>query len=264
MPEQTFDAIDAGQGFDWGRTSADYDRYRPGPPDSFYQRLEAFGIGLPGQRLLDLGTGTGLLARRFARQGAAVAAVDLASGQLDMARTAAEREGLSVDFQLAPAEALPFGDATFDCITANQCWLYFDLDQVLPELDRVLDVDGQLLISYFNFLPRLDPVVAASEALVLEYNPAWSGADWDGEQNPVPAWSRDRLRLIGWFEYDEAIPFTRESWRGRMRALRGIAASLAPESVRDFDRAHAELLEELVPETFTVLHRITAQLFRRR
>ena len=59
MPDQTFHNIDAGRSIDWGKTSQDYDRYRPGPPDSFYRKLQALDVGLPGQSLLDMGTGTG-------------------------------------------------------------------------------------------------------------------------------------------------------------------------------------------------------------
>ena len=41
---------------DWGKTSADYAGHRPGPPQSYYSRLRALGIGSPNQRVLDLGT----------------------------------------------------------------------------------------------------------------------------------------------------------------------------------------------------------------
>ena len=79
MADQSFEHIDAGRGIDWGRTSQDYDHYRPGPPDSFYRKLLALDIGLPDQRILDIGTGTGLLARRFAAQGAHVAGIDVSA-----------------------------------------------------------------------------------------------------------------------------------------------------------------------------------------
>ena len=55
--------IDGGRSIDWSKTSADYARHRPGPPASFYSKLRAFDIGVRDQALLDLGTGTGLLAR---------------------------------------------------------------------------------------------------------------------------------------------------------------------------------------------------------
>jgi SAM-dependent methyltransferase len=261
MPEQTFSGIDAGRGFDWGRTSADYDRYRPGPPESFYQRLVGFGIGAMEQRLLDLGTGTGLLARRFAAMGLHVCGVDVSEAQIAMARSAAHREKLDIEFSVAGAEALPFPDASQEVVTANQCWMYFDLARTIPEVCRVLIPGGSLVVSHFSFLPTLDPVVAASEALVLQHNPDWGGADWNGYLPAEPRWSRNAFDLTGFFTYDEAIPFTRESWRGRMRALRGIAASLTPEQVDAFDREHESMLEGMVDEDFTIAHRIHAQIF---
>jgi hypothetical protein len=62
------------------------------------------------------------------------------------------------------------------------------------------------------------------------------------------------------FWFDEAVPFTRESWRGRIRACRGIGASLSDDEVKAFDAAHDELLSRIAPERFTVLHRVDAHL----
>jgi len=56
--------IDEGHAFDWSKTSPDYAVYRPGYPASFYTVLQALGIGTPGQGILDLGTGTGVLYTR--------------------------------------------------------------------------------------------------------------------------------------------------------------------------------------------------------
>ena len=57
---------------DFGKTAADYGAHRAGFPDALYDRLAAFGVGESGQRLLDLGTGTGTLGRGFARAGCRV------------------------------------------------------------------------------------------------------------------------------------------------------------------------------------------------
>jgi len=260
----TLSVVDPGQSIDWGRTSRDYALYRPGPPDTFYRRLAALEVGLAGQRILDLGTGTGVLARRFAAQGAHVAGLDLAPEQIEAARALAERDELDVDFRVGSAEELPFDDAAFDVVTANQCWLYFDLGRTIPEVQRVLGPGGVLVTSHFSFLPRLDPVARASEQLVLRYNPAWSASDWSGRIPARPGWSRADFIVRAMFFYDEPIPFTRESWRGRMRALRGVGASLDAERVHAFDAEHERLLEGMVSEHFAVLHRIDAHIFQPR
>src|SRR5438067_1726011 len=48
---------------DFGLAAGDYARHRVGFPDSLFERLRAFGVGVPGQTVVDLGTGTG--ERRF-------------------------------------------------------------------------------------------------------------------------------------------------------------------------------------------------------
>ena len=72
----------------------------------------------------------------------------------------------------------------------------------------------------------------------------------------------DETYLSDKFIYDEPIPFTRESWRGRMRALRGIGASLPPDEVAAFDGEHAAMLEEMTENEFTIKHRLDAHIYQ--
>ena len=58
------------------------------------------------------------------------------------------------------------------------------------------------------------------------------------------------------------VPFTRTGWRGRMRACRGVGASLPDADVAAFDAAFDAWLEANAAPTFTVRHRIDAHLFR--
>ena len=254
--------VDAGRRIDWGKTSDDYAQHRPGPPPSFYEKLRALGVGLPGQRILDLGTGTGVLAREFARAGATVAGIDVAEGQIEAARRLAAEERLTVDLRVSPAEATPFAAHSFDCVTANQCWLYFDTARAIAEVRRLLAPGGLLVTSHFTYLPREEPIARETEQLILKYNPQWTGADWAGEVTAMPRWAEQDFRLVGFFVYDEAIPFTPESWRGRMRACRGIGAGLSSAEVSAFDAEHAALLARIADERFTILHRIDARVLR--
>jgi hypothetical protein len=62
--------------------------------------------------------------------------------------------------------------------------------------------------------------------------------------------------------FDEPIPFTRESWRGRIRACRGVGATLSDDQIEAFDREHDALLRTITDGNFSVLHRIDAHLLR--
>jgi hypothetical protein len=66
--------------------------------------------------------------------------------------------------------------------------------------------------------------------------------------------------VTGFFVYQEAIPFSRESWRGRIRACRGVGAEMGAEEIKAFDAELDRLLQNATAETFTVLHWIDAHV----
>ena len=100
---------------DWGKTSEEYAKYRPGPPESFYKTLVAEGIGLNNQSILDLGTGTGVLARQFAKQGAVVTGLDISENQIKMATALAKKDNVNATFIVSDANQIALGDRSFDC-----------------------------------------------------------------------------------------------------------------------------------------------------
>jgi SAM-dependent methyltransferase len=249
---------ETGKRLNWASAARDYADYRPGPPLSFYRHLEALGIGLPGQRTLDLGTGPGQLALQFARQRCHAAGIDPDPGQIAEGQATARREGLPVDFRVASAEQTTHPDGAFDTLTANHCWWYFDVPRVVAEAKRVLTPGGVMVVSFLAWLARMDPVVKATEELILRYNADLPMANWSGEVPSQPGWANTLCTQRGMFWYDEALPFSHESWRGRARSNRAIGASLSAEQVRRFDGELADLLRQMAPDPFTVQHRISA------
>jgi len=72
-----------------------------------------------GQRVLDVAAGTGTSAIPSARRGADVIATDLTPELLEVGRAAADAEGVTLAWQTADAEALPFGDGEFDVVLSS-------------------------------------------------------------------------------------------------------------------------------------------------
>ena len=246
--------IDAGKGFDWGRTSEDYAKYRDIYPEECYQKIIQHGLCTKGQRVLDLGTGTGVLPRNLYRYGASFVGSDLSEEQIEQARRLAAENGQEISFVVSSAETAPFPENSFDVITACQCFFYFNHAVALPRIAAMLRPGGKLAILYMAWLPEEDPVAGASEELVLRYNPVWTGAGETRRPIAIPEEAEGLFAVEESELFDLQVPFTRESWAGRIRACRGIGASLRPEEIAAFEREHQALLREIAPESFSVRH----------
>lgn len=246
--------IDAGKAFDWGRTSEDYAKFRDIYPEEFYHKIVNRGLCIQGQNVLDLGTGTGVLPRNLFRYGADWTGTDISENQILQAKKIAEQAGMNIDFQTAATEEIEFPKHTFDVITACQCFWYFNHKKVMPNLARMLKPDGRLLILYMAWLPFEDKIAEASEELVLKYSPNWSGAKETRKPIEIPDVVYDYFEMVEHEEYDIMVPFTRDSWHGRLRACRGVGASLSETELKLWDEEHRKLLEQVAPEQFEVLH----------
>ena len=256
--------IDAGKAFDWGRTSEDYAKYRDIYPEKFYRRILDRGLCVRGQKVLDLGTGTGVLPRNLYRYGASWTGTDISPEQIRQARRLSEDAGMKIDFQAVSAEEMDFPEESFDVITACQCFWYFDHERVMPELARILKQDGKLLILYMAWLPFEDEIAGKSEELVLKYSPGWTGAGETRHPIGIPDAAYEYFDLEEHEEYDVKVPFMRETWHGRMRACRGVGASLSGEELAKWEDEHRKLLDETAPEQFEVLHYAALAVLRKK
>ena len=97
---------------------------------------------------------------------------------------------------------------------------------------------------------------SASEKLVLKYNPNWSGAGETKHPIDIPDCYKENFALVYHEEFTLRIPFTRESWNGRMKACRGIGASLTKKEISMWEQEHMQLLKQIAPNEFDILHYI--------
>lgn len=135
--------IDNGNAFDFGKTSAEYAKYRDIYPKELYDKLYEIGIGHKGCLWLDIGTGTGVLPLNLYSYGSDIKAIDISESQIAAAKILAAKKGAdNIEFSVSPAEETSFEDNSFDCITAAQCFWYFDREKIISEIKRLLNAWG--------------------------------------------------------------------------------------------------------------------------
>lgn len=250
---------------DFGTTAGDYGRYRQGFPRAFFQRLQQRGLLGAQQPVLDLGTGTGTLARGAAQAGAQVVGVDIAAPLLQQAQQLDEQAGVQVHYLVARAERTGLRAACFDCVMAGQCWHWFDRPRAAAEVRRLLRPGGAVVIAHLDWIPLPGNVVEATEQLIHAYNPAWT---MGGGSGLYPAWLSDLALAdfvdIETFSFDLSLTYTAEAWRGRIRASAGIAALRSPLDQQRFDSDLAALLARRFPDDpLQVHHRVWAVIARK-
>mgnify|MGYP004650552437 CR=1 FL=1 len=252
MKEQSIKSLDGGKAFDWGRVSSDYAKYLDIYPPAFYRAILDRGLCRDGQRILDLGTGTGVLPRNLYAFGGDWTGVDISAEQIAQAKRLST--GLKIDYRVASVEEMDFPPASFDVITACQCFWYFRHEQIATRLARLLKPNGRLLVLCMEWLPYEDEIAGRSEALVLKYSPRWSGAGATVQPIEIPDGYKDAFDVVGHDEFRLSVPFTRETWHGRMKACRGVGALLAPDELSAWEAEHRKMLDETAPEALDVLH----------
>ncbi len=245
---------------EFGKTAEDYARHRAGFPEEFFDRLTALGAVRPGLRALDVGTGTGTLARGLARRGCEVSGLDRSPAMMEQAAQLDRDAGVSVRYVEAPAEATGLEDASFDLVTAGQCWHWFDRARAAAEARRLLVPGGRLVIAHFDWIPLPGNVARVTEELIERHNPDWKLGNGLGI---YPPWLRDMgvagFHGIETFSFDVDAMYSHEAWRGRVRASAGVGATLPPDGVRAFDEDLRRVLAERFPaEPLAVLHRVWA------
>ena len=137
----------------------------------------------PGERILDVATGTGWTARRIAGRGARVTGVDIGEDVIAAARDLAP----TLDFQVGDAEALPFPDAHFDAVTSTFGVMFCARpERAAGELARVCRPGGRVVLTTWPVADFVEEMFA----LIQSYRQA------ERSVNPSPFEWGDTNRLV--------------------------------------------------------------------
>jgi SAM-dependent methyltransferase len=131
----------------WSSGGRNYDAISRGIADSIEHCVMRLNPR-PGERILDLATGTGWTSRRVAQRGAVVTGVDIATDLLLAARENARAAQLSPDYQLGDAENLPFESGSFDAVVSTCGVMFASRPQAAArELARVCRKGGRIALT---------------------------------------------------------------------------------------------------------------------
>jgi len=202
-----------------------YRRWRPSYPEAFLRWVRSLARGA---RCVDLGSGTGILARQLTEEGFTVTGVE----PNDAMRTAAVEDG-GATFVSGTAEATGLADGVADLVTGGQAFHWFDLDRALPEIDRILAPAGVAVAVWNERAP--EGFAATYDAVLQKFCPGY--ADAPRSEHTI---ADLRERLTG--EVDQAFTVRQEL------DLRGVigrawSASYVVRGVLDKDAFDAALTE---------------------
>ena len=147
---------------------ANYVRYRPGYPDGVLEILREETALTPEAVIVDVGSGTGISADLFLRNGNVVYAVE---PNAEMRRAAEERLAGRPEFHsvAATAEATTLPSAAFDYVVAGQAFHWFDVAQAREEFARILRANGWVVLIWNSRRIDSTPFLCAYDALLRTY-----------------------------------------------------------------------------------------------
>jgi SAM-dependent methyltransferase len=240
-----FEELKERQGVIWGSGPFENYVWLAEMHDDLVERLDP----QPGERWLDVATGTGEVAFRAAEAGAEVTASDLAPALIETAKRLGAERGLEIDFHVADCERMPYEDARFD-VVSSAVGVMFSPDHraAAGELARVCRPGGRIGLTNWKAETGVHDMFKA----MAPFQPApppgvGSPFDWGREEHVH--------ELLGEaFDLDFVVPgcpqtgasgaWVWQAFLDNYGPSRALSSSLEPERRAELARTMADFFEQ--------------------
>jgi SAM-dependent methyltransferase len=200
----------------------------------------------PGETVLEVGCGTGVLDRWLARHtGRAnhIVGMDISRYVLREATALARREGLEgvVEFREGSAEALPFPENSFDVVMSSTVIQRVNADRMLREMVRVTKPGGRVaVVGHAHDMPRWVNLALPAELKAKVEAPGWA-SDRGHQLGCDDASLYQRLHQAGLTQIKKFPQFAAFDERSRLQTMQGeILPTLPPDAVQEWRNAVAQ------------------------
>ena len=200
----------------------------------------------PGETVLEVGCGTGVLDRWLARHtGGAnhIVGIDISRYVLREAAALARREGLEgvVEFREGSAEALPFPENSFDVVMSSTVIQRVNADRMLREMVRVTKPGGRVaVVGHAHDMPRWVNLEIPAELKAKVEAPGWA-SDRGHQLGCDDASLYQRLHQAGLTQVKKFPQFAAFDEQSRLQTLQGeILPTLPPDAVQEWRTAVAQ------------------------
>jgi SAM-dependent methyltransferase len=225
-------------------TAPFYTRYREPYPASFFREV-ARREGLQGtERFIDIGCGPGSLAIGFAPYVKCCVGVDVETEMLEAARVEAARAGVHIDLMQARIEDLPADIGIFQAVTIGRALHWFDRDEALAVLERIVDPGGWIAICGTR---SQSAAGQGWEGRFHELRRAWSSDPDESKYHfDIEDWFRgSRFQKKGQVEVIESQPVTIQEMIGRALSMSTTSPKVLGDRRAAFEAAMRDALEPL-------------------
>lgn len=256
---------------DFGNVAEEYLKYRDDIPENLIKDLEKRGVKISGSKIVDLGAGPGLLSKMLSNHGAIVDAVEPSEQLIETGRKYVDNDP-RINFTQKYAEDTGLKPNTYDIVTVMRAWHWFDTEDTIKEIKRILKPGGHLIIMDSGFTSSVKVVKKSMK--IIKNNASdkqlrAAGAKDDASQmiNSFPVewfdeWKYSRFDLLELYKMDYDVKFTKEEWLGRLATVSWLAAFKEKKRKRTLEEIKEYLEKDPSKDTYKIPHVLSVAILQ--